>query len=91
MLKLYSWNVNGFRAVLNKGFEEFFNEHNPDIIGLQEIKLQEGQVDFNPEGYYSYWNYAQKKDIPEQLYLVKLSQLMYFMELELKNMIMKVE
>lgn len=61
MLKLYSWNVNGFRAVLNKGFEEFFNEHNPDIIGLQEIKLQEGQVDFNPEGYYSYWNYAQKK------------------------------
>ncbi|WP_067141115.1 exodeoxyribonuclease III [Oceanivirga salmonicida] len=60
-MKLISWNVNGFRAVLKKGFEDFFEKENPDIIGLQEIKLSEGQVDFNPSGYYCYWNYAQKK------------------------------
>ncbi len=60
-MKLISWNVNGFRAVLKKGFEEFFEKENPDIIGLQEIKLSEGQVDFNPNGYYCYWNYANRK------------------------------
>lgn len=61
MKKLVSWNVNGFRAVLTKGFMEFLEKENPDIIGLQEIKLQEGQIDFNLENYYTYWNYAEKK------------------------------
>ena len=61
MKKMMSWNVNGFRAVLTKGFNEFLETENPDIIGIQEIKLQEGQVDFNPENYYTYWNYAKKK------------------------------
>lgn len=62
MVKKYiSWNVNGLRAVMKKGFLEFFNESNPDIIGLQEIKLQEGQIELELDGYYKYWNYAEKK------------------------------
>ena len=60
-MKLISWNVNGLRAVMNKGFSEFFENENADIVCLQETKLQEGQIEFNPEGYYSYWNYAEKK------------------------------
>ncbi|VWL85220.1 exodeoxyribonuclease III [Oceanivirga miroungae] len=60
-MKLISWNVNGLRAVMKKGFEDFLNEQDPDIIGLQEIKLSEGQLDFNPEGYHMYYNYAEKK------------------------------
>ncbi len=60
-MKLISWNVNGLRAALNKGFNEFFNEINADIFCVQETKLQEGQVQFAPEGYYIYWNSAIKK------------------------------
>ena len=63
MLKLFSWNVNGFRAVLKKGFMDFFNEVNPSIIALQEIKLSCGQIDFSIPGYTLYWNYAEKKRI----------------------------
>lgn len=61
VLKLISWNVNGLRAVMKKGFIEFFSEANADIFCLQEIKLQEGQIDMNLPGYYTYWNYALKK------------------------------
>lgn len=61
MKKFISWNVNGFRAILQKNFLEYFNSIDADIFCLQEIKLQEGQVDFNPEGYNCYWNYAEKK------------------------------
>lgn len=61
MKKLISWNINGFRAVLQKKFLEYFNSVDADVFCLQEIKLQEGQVDFNPEGYNCYWNYAEKK------------------------------
>lgn len=61
MLKCFSWNVNGFRAVLKKGFMDFFEKSSPDIMALQEIKLSEGQIDFNIDGYYTYWNYAEKK------------------------------
>ncbi len=60
-LKFISWNVNGLRACMTKGFMDFFNEIDADIFCLQETKLQEGQIDFAPEGYYSYWNYAEKK------------------------------
>lgn len=60
-MKFVSWNVNGFRAILGKGFYEFFNETDADIFCLQETKLQEGQHDAMPEGYYEYWNYAQRK------------------------------
>lgn len=60
-MKLISWNVNGLRACVSKGFEDFFNEIDADVFCIQESKLQEGQIDFQPQGYYSYWNYADKK------------------------------
>lgn len=61
MKKLISWNVNGLRACVQKGFTEYFNKIDADIFCIQESKLQEGQIDFAPEGYYAYWNYAEKK------------------------------
>ena len=60
-MKFVSWNVNGLRACVTKGFKDFFNDIDADIFCVQETKLQEGQIDFEPEGYYAYWNYAEKK------------------------------
>ena len=60
-MKLISWNVNGLRACMQKGFLDFFQETDADIFCLQETKLQEGQIDLPLEGYYQYWNYAEKK------------------------------
>lgn len=60
-MKFISWNVNGLRAAVGKGFKDFFEETDADIFCVQETKLQEGQIDFAPEGYYCYWNYAEKK------------------------------
>lgn len=60
-MKLISWNVNGFRAVLSKGFAEYFAAEDADIFCLQETKMQEGQADFAPEGYHAYWFSAEKK------------------------------
>ena len=60
-MKFISWNVNGFRAVLNKGFEEFFTEADADFFCLQETKMQPDQAEFKPEGYYQYWYSAEKK------------------------------
>lgn len=60
-MKLVSWNVNGLRACVRKGFNEIFEQMNADIFCVQEIKLQEGQIDLCFEGYEVYWNYAQKK------------------------------
>lgn len=61
-MKLISWNVNGLRAVLNKGFEEFFYSINADIFCIQETKMQEGQIEnFELKGYKQYWNSAEKK------------------------------
>lgn len=60
-MKFVSWNVNGFRAVLNKGFEDVFSALDADFICLQETKMQAGQADFYPEDYYEYYNYAEKK------------------------------
>lgn len=60
-MKLVSWNVNGIRAALKKGFMDFFNDVDADIFCLQETKLSEGQLDLELEGYYQYWNYAEKK------------------------------
>ena len=60
-MKLISWNVNGIRACVKKGFVEFFKEVDADIFCLQETKLQEGQIVLDLDGYYQYWNYAEKK------------------------------
>ncbi|RDW21214.1 exodeoxyribonuclease III [Oceanobacillus chungangensis] len=60
-MKLVSWNVNGIRACVKKGFLDYFHEINADIFCIQESKLQAGQIDLNLEGYYQYWNYAERK------------------------------
>ncbi len=60
-MKLISWNVNGFRSVLTKGFSEAFSNLCADIFCLQETKMQLGQADFEPEGYFSYYFCAEKK------------------------------
>ena len=60
-MKCISWNVNGLRACMGKGFANFFKEADADFFCLQETKLQEGQISFTPPGYESFWNYAMKK------------------------------
>lgn len=60
-MKLISWNVNGLRAVVKKGFVDIFNTLDADFFCLQETKLQEGQIDLDLPGYFQYWNYAVKK------------------------------
>ena len=60
-MKLISWNVNGLRAVVNKGFKDIFNELNSDIFCIQETKMQEGQLDISFDGYKQYFNSAQRK------------------------------
>ena len=59
-MKLISWNVNGLRACMEKGFLDFFKTVDADIFCVQESKLQEGQISLELEGYYQYWNYAEK-------------------------------
>lgn len=61
MAKFISWNVNGLRACVQKGFMDYFKAADADIFCVQETKLQEGQIDFDAPGYYAYWNYADKK------------------------------
>lgn len=60
-MKLISWNVNGLRAVMGKGFLDIFKDLDADILCLQETKLQEGQIELELPGYFQYWNYAEKK------------------------------
>ncbi|API88727.1 hypothetical protein BKP56_05245 [Marinilactibacillus sp. 15R] len=60
-MKLISWNVNGLRAIVQKDFLNQFKNLDADFFCLQEIKLQEGQIDLEFDGYTSYWNYADKK------------------------------
>lgn len=60
-MKLISWNVNGIRACVQKGFCEFLKETDADIFCIQESKLQAGQIELELEGYHQYWNYAEKK------------------------------
>lgn len=60
-MKLVSWNVNGIRACVQKGFMDFFNKEDADIFCIQESKLQAGQLELDMPGYYQYWNYAERK------------------------------
>jgi len=60
-MKLISWNVNGLRACVQKGFMDYFNEMDADFFCLQETKLQAGQIELELPGYHQYWNYAEKK------------------------------
>lgn len=70
-MKLVSWNVNGLRAVLKKGFLNFFKEIDADIFCIQETKMQKAQADFCFDGYYEYWNEAEKKGYSGTLILTK--------------------
>lgn len=60
-MKLVSWNVNGLRACVRKGFLDYFHKIDADIFSVQETKLQEGQISLNLDGYHQYWNYAERK------------------------------
>lgn len=60
-MKLISWNVNGIRACVKKGFMDYFKDVDADVFCIQESKLQEGQIELELEGYHQYWNYAEKK------------------------------
>ncbi|WP_409254119.1 exodeoxyribonuclease III [Bacillus sp. SCS-153A] len=60
-MKLVSWNVNGIRACVKKGFMDFFHEVDANIFCIQESKLQEGQIQMDLENYHQYWNYAERK------------------------------
>ena len=61
MKKMISWNVNGLRTCVEKGFLEYFRQADADVFCIQESKLSEGQIELPLEGYYQYWNYAEKK------------------------------
>lgn len=60
-MRLISWNVNGIRACVTKGFEDYFKEIDADVFCIQESKMQEGQLELDLPGYHQYWNYAEKK------------------------------
>ena len=77
-MKLISWNVNGIRACLNKGFLDFFNKENADIFCIQETKMQEGQIELKLEGYYQYWNSAEKKGYSGTAIFTKVKPLKVF-------------
>ena len=74
-MKFVNWNVNGYRAVLNKGFKDFFNNIDADIFSIQETKMQEGQSDINIDGYYSYMSSAEKKGYSGTLVYTKIKPL----------------
>ncbi len=60
-MKFISWNVNGIRAAVQKGFKDFFDKIDADIFAIQETKCQEGQIELDLPGYYQYWNFAERK------------------------------
>ena len=70
-MELISWNVNGLRACVGKGFLDYFKEQQADIFCLQETKLQEGQIELELDGYHQYWNYAEKKGYSEKAIFTK--------------------
>lgn len=79
-MKFISWNVNGLRACVQKGFMDFFHTIDADFFCIQESKLQEGQIALDLPGYHQYWNYAQKKAIPALLFLQRKSPYLYLTE-----------
>ena len=85
-IKLVSWNVNGLRACVNKGFIDYFNKMQADLFCLQETKLQKGQIDLQlSEEYYQYWNYAEKKGYSGTAIFSKIKPLSVWYGLEEDN------
>lgn len=81
-IKMISWNVNGLRAVVKKGFMDEFKKLDADLFALQEIKLQEGQIEIDLPHYYEFYNYAEKKAILVQQFSQKKNLSLSIMELE---------
>lgn len=77
-MKFVSWNVNGLRACMQKGFFEYFQNLDADYFCLQETKLQAGQIDLNLDGYHQYWNYAEKKGYSGTAIFVKKAPISVF-------------
>ena len=73
-MKLISWNVNGLRACMGKGFLDFFNQIDADMFCIQETKMQPGQLELELDGYHQYWCSAQKRGIPVRLCFAKKSR-----------------
>ncbi len=84
-LKLISWNVNGIRAAVKKGFMDSFKEMDADVFCLQETKLQENQIDLELEGYHQYWNYAEKKGYSGTAIFTKIKPLNVTYDLGLEH------
>jgi exodeoxyribonuclease III len=86
-MKLVSWNVNGIRACVKKGFLEYFRKVDADIFCIQETKLQENQIELDLEGYYQFWNYAERKGYSGTAVFTKEKPLTisYGMELEVPD------
>ena len=84
-MKLISWNVNGIRACVKKGFLDFFNEIDADMFCIQESKLQEGQIDLELEGYHQYWNYAEKKGYSGTAIFTKVKPLSVFYGIDIEE------
>lgn len=85
MKKLYSWNVNGLRACMNKGFMEFLEREQPDVLCLQETKMQPEQADFEFPGYHVYWNSAVKKGYSGTAVLTREEPLSVFYDLGMEK------
>ena len=74
-MKIISWNVNGLRAIVGKNFYSFMEKENPDIICLQETKIQEGQIELELKDYHKYFSYAEKKGYSGTAILSKIEPL----------------
>ena len=84
-MKIISWNVNGLRACLEKGFKDFFNQVNADIFCLQETKMQEGQAEINFDGYMQYWNSASKKGYSGTAIFTKIAPISVAYDIEIEE------
>lgn len=84
-MKLISWNVNGLRANVKKGFMDYFLVIDADIFCVQETKLQEGQIDLNLHGYHQYWNYAEKKGYSGTAVFTKVEPISYHYGIGIEN------
>lgn len=85
MLKMISWNVNGIRACVTKGFIDEFKKLDADIFCLQETKLQQGQIELELDGYYQYWNYAERKGYSGTAVFTKKEPLSVFYGIDIQK------
>lgn len=84
-MKLISWNVNGLRANVKKGFMDYFTRVDADVFSIQETKLQEGQIELELPGYYQYWNYAEKKGYSGTAVFTKIKPLNVYYGIGISN------